>query len=201
MLVAGLTLATSAQSQPIIDFDAMPEPYQTVEIDLDGDGTSEVASAFTLNDRFGIVTIRPPETGGNWNIDAAFVVPINLSDFDTLEALPNGNLRIHWGCFACGRTHNHRSVTVDWRDDIAQVIGYDDTYADRLFAAVFSCSVNFLTGDAIVVADDIDETRELATDTRSYPLSDLGDGHLPQVCSTAYERYNDDFMHEHFSDQ
>ncbi len=87
MLVAGLTLATSVGSQPIIDYDAMPDPMQTVEIDLDGDSAPEIASAYTLNDRFSIVTIRPPERGGDRDFDAAFIVPINLFDEDTLEAL------------------------------------------------------------------------------------------------------------------
>lgn len=197
MLVAGLTLATSVGSQPIIDYDAMPDPVQTVEIDLDGDGEAEIASAYTLNDRYSVVTIRPPENRGDYDYDTAFITPINLSDFDTLEALPNGNLRIHWGCFACGRYHSSSSVTLDARGGEVEVIGYDDSYADRIFAAVVTCSVNFLTGDAIVEAIEV-ERRVLKTDESSFPLNELVDAPLPQVCSDAYGRYDDDFMTKHY---
>ena len=197
LLVAGLILATSVGSQPVIDYDGMPDPVQTVEIDLDGDGEFETASAYTLNDRFDVVTIRPSENGGDRDFDAAFVVPINLFDEDTLEALPNGNLNIHWGCFACGRYHSHSSVTVDARDGTLQVIGYDNSYADRMFAAVITCSVNLLTGDAIVEAIEV-ERHALTTDARSFPLNELSDAPLPQVCSTAYDRYDDDFMAKNY---
>ena len=197
LLVAGLTLATSVQSQPVIDYDTMPDPVQSVEIDLDGDGAPEIASAYTLNDRYSVVTIRPPESGGDYDFDTAFITPINLSDFDTLEVLQNGNLRVHWGCFACGRYHSSSSVIVDARDGVLQVIGYDDSYADRIFAAVITCSVNLLTGAAIVEAIDV-ERRNLTTDERSFALSELRDVSLPLVCRSAYERYDDDFMAKNY---
>ena len=197
LLVAGLTLATSVQSQPVIDYDTMPDPVQSVEIDLDGDGAPEIASAYTLNDRYSVVTIRPPERGGDYDFDTAFITPINLSDFDTLEVLQNGNLRVHWGCFACGRYHSSRSVIVDARAGVLQVIGYDDSYADRIFAAVITCSVNLLTGAAIVEAIDV-ERRNLTTDERSFALSELRDASLPLVCRSAYERYDDDFMAKNY---
>jgi hypothetical protein len=199
LLVAGLTLATSAHSQPIIDYDAMPNPVQTALTDLDGDGELEATSVFALNDRYDIVTIRPFENRGDRDFDAAFVVPINQSDFDTLEIQANGNLRIYWGCFACGRYHSTSSVTVDARDGEIKVIGYDDSYADRIYAAVITCSVNLLTGDAIVQADDVDK-QVLTTNERSYPLSALSTATFPQVCRSAYARYDEDFMVQNYPD-
>lgn len=198
-LAAGITLAASAIAQPVIDENALPAPRQSVEIDLDGDGRTETASVYSLNDKYDVITIRAAAANGDFDFDEGFVLPINLADSDSLYALPNGNLRITWGCLACGRYHTQSSVTVDAHGGEIQVIGYDDTYADRLFAAVFSCSVNLLTGDVIVEADAI-EQRTLTTDARSYPLADLRTSALPQVCVAAYARYDDNFMAKNFPD-
>ena len=197
LLAAGIFLATNTQAQPVIDYDAMPTPKQTIQTDLDGDSLLETVSAYALNDHFDVITIRFAEDNGDWDFDSAFIVPINLSDSDSLEAMPNGNLRIHWGCFACGRYHSQSSVVVEARNTDMQVIGYDNIYADRLFAAVITCSVNLLTGDTIVEAMDV-EKLNLTTDERSYPLSALSEAPLPQVCSTAFERYDDDFMAQNY---
>ena len=197
MLAAGIFLATGALAQPSIDYDAMPTPKQTLDIDLDGDGLLETASAFALNDHFDVLTIRFAVDNGDWDFNSAFIVPINLSDFDSLEALPNGNLRINWGCFACGRYHIKSSIVVDSRDGQVQVIGFENSYADRIYAAVITCSVNLLNGDTIVEAVDV-ETLNLSTHERSYPLSALPEDPLPQVCTKAHARYDDDFMSQHY---
>ena len=88
---------------------------------------------------------------------------------------------------------------VDAQDGQLRVIGFDDSYADRIFAAVITCSVNLLNGDTIVEAIDV-EKLNLTTDERSYSLAALPEDPLPQVCRSAYARYDDDFMTRNYPD-
>lgn len=189
--VAAALAATCISAQPIIDYDAMPTPRQTIQADLNNDGMPETISVFGLNDTFDVITIddRYPRQ--------AFIVPINLSDFQSLEIAANGNLLVNYGCFACGRTHSHTTLTIRLQDDTLQVIGYDHSYADRLFAAVMDCSVNLLTGDAIVRSIDVD-TQQLSTPERAYPVRDIIARAGPQICTDGFARYDDDFLRENY---
>ena len=80
-------------------------------------------------------------------------MPINLFGDDTLVALPNGNLGAASPALASTATVRSR-----WTRETRtlQVIVYDNSYVDRIFAAVITCSVNLLTGDTIVEAIDVE---------------------------------------------
>ena len=193
ILVVASFAATNALAQPVIDETLFPIPRQTMTLDLNGDGSAEEISVTPLNLDFDVVAISgiyPP---------IAFVAPINLSDTPSLQRAPNGNLLVASGCFACGRYHTQTTLTIDWRDEELRVIGVDHTYADRLHAIVVDCSVNLLTGDAIIRAIGIDEQR-LTSPERSYAVSDILERPLPEACLRGFARYDDDFMADNTAD-
>lgn len=186
-------------AQPIFDEEAFPQPRQEVSTDLDGDGTPDRVLVYALNRSFDILSYELGYGGGGFGEREAFIVPVNMSDFDSLSLLPNGNVTLTWGCFACGRYHSHTSLTLRLAKDRFQVIGYDQLYADRMYAAVFSCSVNFLTGEVVVEADDVErimlETPERATNLQDYVFEST-----PKACGVL-RKYDDAFMEMHFGDK
>ena len=186
-------------AQPVFDSEAFPQPRQQVSTDLDGDGIPDRVLVYALNRSFDILSYELGYGRGEFGEREAFIVPINLSDSDSLALLPNGNFTLTWGCFACGRYHTHISLTLRLENDRFQVIGYDQVYADRMYAAVFSCSVNYLTGKAVVEADDVEQvaltTPERATDLQGYVWENT-----PKACD-ALRKYDDAFMERHFADK
>ncbi|MBT2130561.1 hypothetical protein [Aliiroseovarius lamellibrachiae] len=186
-------------TQPIFDDEAFPKPRQALSTDLDGDGTPDRVLVYALNRSFDILSYELGYGGGDFGEREAFIVPVNLSDFDSLALLPNGNVTLTWGCFACGRYHTHISLTLRLDQDRLQVIGYDQYYADRIYAAVFSCSVNLITGKAVVEADDIEQVL-LTTPERATHLQDYRFESTPKACD-ALRKYDDAFMEEHFGDE
>jgi len=193
--VAAAFAATFVSAQPVIDTSLFPEPKQVLLADLTGDGVDDKLQIFPLNERFDVLSFAIG-SGTRFRDEEAIILPINLSEWDSLEQLPNGNIAIHWGCFACGRTHDHYSVTVRYEDYQLQIIGYDTSYADRLYAAVFTCSVNFLSGRAIVKAVGV-EKLELPSAIRPVPLAEFDFSHHPPACD-ALQRYDEAFLEEHF---
>ncbi len=186
-------------AQPIFEDETFPRPRQQVSIDLDGDGTPDRVLVYALNRSFDILSYELGYGADDFGEREAFIVPVNRSDFDSLALLPNGNVTLTWGCFACGRYHSHTSLTLRLMNDHLQVIGYDHTYADRMFAAVFSCSVNLITGKTIIEADDV-ERIVLKTPERTTHLKDYDFDSTPKACG-ALRKYDDAFMEEHLGDK
>ena len=196
---ATLIFARAGFAQPIFDDEAFPQPRQKISTDLNGDDIPDQVLVYALNRSFDILSYELGYGGGDFGEGEAFIVPINLSDFDSLALLPNGNVTLTWGCFACGRYHTRISRTLRLDKDRLQVIGYDQVYADRIYAAVFSCSVNLITGDAVVEADDV-ERITLTTPDRMSHLQDYVWESTPKACD-ALRKYDDAFMEEHFRDK
>lgn len=194
--MAAIFVATISSAQPIIDTDTFPTPKETVFTSLGDEAQQYRFQSFALNDSFDIITFDHVHSSGNIFAHDAFIAPINLGEEPSLIVMQNGNVRVSWGCFACGRYHSISSVTLSLKQDQLHVIGYDHSYADRLYAAVFSCSVNFLTGKAIIQADDI-ETRHLTTNETTYSVKNLSNVPAPAVCD-ALDDYDHDFLEKHF---
>ena len=193
--VAAVFAATFVCAQPVIDTSLFPQPTQVLLADLTGDGQDDKLQIFPLNERFDVLSFSTGSGSRFWD-NAAIILPINLSDWDSLEQLPNGNIAIHWGCLACGRTHSHFSITIRYTDYHLQVIGYDVTYADRLYAAVFTCSVNFLNGRAILQAVEV-EKLELRSTQTPVALTQFDFDKQPTACE-GLKRYDDAFLDEHY---
>ncbi len=104
-----------------------------------------------------------------------------MSTDPSLDQTESGALRLHWGCFACGRTHHHMQVTLRFNGDQLEVIGYDVSYADRLNATVFTCSINLLTGDAMITAGESD-IRHLNTPDRPFAATTVINRDLLDRC-------------------
>ncbi|MBM2575106.1 hypothetical protein JQC91_02205 [Jannaschia sp. Os4] len=175
----------------MIDRDALPRPRASVEVDLDGDGRPETAAVYALDDAHDVVTVRGD------GLLAAFATPINLSDSPSLERMGNGNLRVSWGCFACGRTHATVSVVIDLRDGALRVIGWDWSLLDRIHAAALTCSANLLTGAVIVEAVGVDR-QDLSTGERDRPVATLAEQRAPDACTEGLARYDDAYLARHF---
>ncbi|MGB0959986.1 MAG: hypothetical protein ACPGVK_07015 [Halocynthiibacter sp.] len=193
--VAAIFAATSVFAQPVIDTALFPKPRQVLMLDVNGNGQLDRLSITPLNSTFDVLTYDNGPPPDFWD-ESAFIVPINLTDSDSLVAGQNGTFTLNWGCFACGRYHSHEALTLRLQEKKIHVIGYDYHYADRFYAAVMSCSVNFLTGDAIVTADDV-ETITLTTAERALPLSEYAFETTPEACK-ALDQFDDAFLKKHF---
>ncbi|WP_039018967.1 hypothetical protein [Halocynthiibacter namhaensis] len=195
LTVAAVFAATFVSAQPIITADLFPKPQQVLLADLTGDGVDDKLQIYALNERFDVLSFAV-SYGGRFRDNEAVILPINLSDLDSLERLPNGNIAIHWGCFACGRTHSHHSITIRYHNLQLQVIGYDFTSVDRIFAAAFSCSVNFLNGRAVIKAIEVD-SREVPASAVPVSLAQFDFRRQPIACD-ALDQYDDVFLEKHF---
>lgn len=196
--VFGLSISSAhfSNAQPVFDEDSFPPPREQILVDLDGDGTSDRVLVYALNKSYNILSYELGLSSGGFDEREAFVVPVNMSDSDSLTQSNNGNVILNWGCFACGRYHSQTSLSLRLENGRLQVIGYDHVFADRIYAAVFSCSVNFITGDAVVEADDV-ELLMLSTPERTQPLRNYDWQAAPRACD-ALDKYDDAFNEEHF---
>lgn len=196
VLATSLFSVQSSHAQPVFDPDRFPDPREQILVDLNGDGTPDRVLVYALNRSYDILTYELGFGSGSFDEREAFVVPVNMSDSDSLGLSGTGNVVLTWGCFACGRYHSQTSVTLRLENDRFQVIGYDHTHADRIYAAVFSCSVNFITGDAVIEADDIERLTR-STPERSQPLRNYAWQAAPRACDVL-DKYDDAFKERHF---
>lgn len=199
-LVAALCVATGSQAQPLYDPLHQTLAPQELLIDLDGDGRTDRLRAAPLDQQSQTLTAEIAGTNG-FELRETLIIPANYADTDTLEILPNGSLKVSWGCFACGRSHLLQAATLRWSEPGLQVIGYDYEYVDRIFGAALSCSVNLLTGRALIEAHGV-ERQERTADLRALPAQDFDWEQGPPICA-ALERYDDSFLEQHYprSDQ
>ncbi len=100
------------------------------------------------------------------------------------ETLPTGAILIgELGCFACGRYHTMRSVTIAERGGDWTLIGFTESWVDRLGpwrGAV--CDVNLAISAADIQLAERPKQRFAAPEDGMVPLADLTDGYRPQIC-------------------
>jgi hypothetical protein len=192
-------IAQPVFSQPMFHDTSFNSPRETLLVDFDGDHIQDRFQVFSLNDYFDVLTFDKGVITGQqdeFDVDSAYILPANLSDFETVQKLPNGSISLGWGCFACGRNHSHYSVTIALKNDQLTVIGYDQTIIDRIYAAALTCSINYLTGKVVIEAIDVEKvklkTNELPQPLQLYPFE-----MAPTACG-GLAKYDDDFLTKHF---